>query len=142
MRTTLTLRAIPAYAKKMLAGGAGNYVTKNSLISELIYAIREVHRGKKYICSKIKNIISDLNTLTKKQLVVIQKLKLGRSSRQIATDPGIALRTVEAHRYNILKKLNLSNTASMFNFINSKDIWRGHIKVSKPGRNNSFEMCT
>jgi DNA-binding NarL/FixJ family response regulator len=126
----LSMYSQPAYAKKMLQLGAMGYVTKNSSKEEMIEAIISVHKGQKYICSEIKNIISDqildekdnlpsINTLTEREIQIINFIKQGLSSKEIASSLNISLKTVEVHRHNILKKLKLKNSASLVNFINT-----------------------
>jgi len=120
----------PAYAKKMLQIGARGYVTKNSSKEEMIAAILEVQAGNKYICDEIKNNISELvleenkdvpnvNALTEREIQIINLIKEGQSSKEIASALNISLKTVEVHRHNILKKLKLKNSASLVNFINN-----------------------
>lgn len=129
----VSMHAIPVYAKKMFQAGAIGYVTKNSSREELITAILEVDAGKKYICEEVKTILaeqqteettgqSDINNLSKRELDVAKLIKEGMSSKEIALQLGISLKTVEVHRYNILKKLHLKNTASLVNFINTTGI--------------------
>lgn len=129
----VSMHAIPVYAKKMFQAGAIGYVTKNSSREELITAILEVDAGKKYICEEVKTILaeqqmeetttqSDINNLSKRELDVAKLIKEGMSSKEIALQLGISLKTVEVHRYNILKKLHLKNTASLVNFINTNGI--------------------
>ena len=119
----------PAYAKKMMKLGAKAYVTKNSSHKELLLAIREVMRGKLYICTELKEIISnkdlkvdtnspDLSGLSYREIEIISHIKNGLSSKEIAVKLGISTKTIEVHRYNILRKLKLNNTASLINFIN------------------------
>jgi DNA-binding NarL/FixJ family response regulator len=96
----------------------------------MIKAILEVYKGNKFICDEIKNIISDqllteqpdapnINSLTEREIQIINFIKEGSSSKEIATSLSISLKTVEVHRHNILKKLKLKNSASLVNFINS-----------------------
>ena len=119
----------PAYAKKMLQIGAKGYVTKNSSKEEMIKAILEVNEGSKYVCEEIKNNISELvleenkdvpnvNALTEREIQIINLIKEGQSSKEIASTLNISLKTVEVHRHNVLKKLKLKNSASLVNFIN------------------------
>ncbi len=126
----LSMYSQPAYAKKMLQLGASGYVTKNSSKEEMIDAIIAVHKGDKYVCNEIKNIISDqildenlaapnINALTEREMQVINFIKQGLSSKEIASQLAISLKTVEVHRHNILKKLKLKNSASLVNFINT-----------------------
>jgi DNA-binding NarL/FixJ family response regulator len=125
----VSMHSQPAYAKKMLQIGAKGYVTKNSSKEEMIKAILEVNDGAKYICDEIKNNISELvleenkdmpnvNALTEREIQIINLIKEGQSSKEIATTLNISLKTVEVHRHNVLKKLKLKNSASLVNFIN------------------------
>ena len=126
----VSMHSQPAYAKKMLQMGARGYVTKNSSKEEMIKAILEVNYGNKYICDEIKNIISEqlldehedspnINSLTEREMQIINLIKEGLSSKEIANSLTISLKTVEVHRHNILKKLKLKNSASLVNFINT-----------------------
>jgi len=126
----ISMHSMPAYARKMLQLGAMGYVTKNSSKDELLKAIVEISSGKKYVCEEVKNILAqqeledeggqpDLNALSRREIDIIQLIKEGLSSREIASRLEISLKTVEVHRYNILKKLNLRNTAALVNFINT-----------------------
>jgi DNA-binding NarL/FixJ family response regulator len=126
----VSMHSQPAYAKKMLQVGARGYVTKNSSKEEMFKAIIEVYNGKKYVCDEIKTIISDqllddnndapsVNSLTEREMQIINHIREGHSSKEIASQLDISLKTVEVHRHNILKKLKLKNSASLVNFINS-----------------------
>ncbi len=129
----ISMHSMPAYARKMLQMGAMGYVTKNSSKNELMTAIVEVNDGKKYICEEIKNILAqqeleengdknDLNSLSRRELDIVKLIKDGLSSKEIALKLDISIKTVEVHRYNILKKLNLKNTAALVNFINTQGL--------------------
>lgn len=123
----------PAFARKMLTLGAKAYVTKNSSHEEIFNAVDEVLKGRSYICTEIKNILADqalsnepehrsVKDLSFREIEIIKHLKNGLSSKEIAAALHISLKTVEVHRSNILKKLNLKNVASLINFINSTDL--------------------
>jgi DNA-binding NarL/FixJ family response regulator len=128
----VSIHSMPAYAKKMLKMGASGYVTKNSSRQELIKTILEVHEGKTYICEEVKNIIirnelepeakPDINLLSKRELEIVQFIKQGLSSKEISTELSLSLKTIEVHRYNILKKLDLPNAAALVNFVNHNGI--------------------
>jgi len=126
----VSMHSQPAYAKKMLQVGARGYVTKNSSREEMFKAIMEVFRGNKYVCDEIKTIISEqlldenqdtpnINSLTEREIQIINHIREGLSSKEIASKLKISLKTVEVHRHNILKKLKLKNSASLVNFINN-----------------------
>ena len=129
----VSMHSQPAYAKKMLRLGAKGYVTKNSPKQEMLDAITEVNRGNIYICQEVKNILSDqmlgeedtaagLNQLSEREIEVINQIRDGLSSKEIADKLGISIKTVEIHRHNILKKLKVKNTASLINYINSSGL--------------------
>ncbi len=129
----ISMHTMPAYARRMLQMGAMGYVTKNSSKDELLSAIIEVNSGKKYVCDEVKNILAqmelveeagppDMNVLSRREIDVVQLIKEGMSSKEIAVRLDISLKTVEVHRYNILKKLGIKNTASLVNFINAQGL--------------------
>ncbi len=124
----VSMHSQPAYVKKLLKLGAMGYVTKNSPQQEMFEAIVSVNEGKRFICSEVKTILSEqmfdeenatgANTLSNRELDVIKHIKQGLSSKEISIALNISLKTVEVHRHNILKKLNLKNSASLVNYIN------------------------
>jgi two-component system invasion response regulator UvrY len=127
----VSMHSQPAYAKKMLRLGAKGYVTKNSPRQEMLEAIAEVSKNHVYVCQEVKNILSDqmlngdqlnpdINNLSDREMQIVRALKEGLSSKEIASELSISLKTVEVHRHNILKKLKLKNTVSLINFINSQ----------------------
>jgi two-component system invasion response regulator UvrY len=129
----VSLHTQPTYARKMMQKGAMGYVTKNSSREEMFKAILEIQAGKKYICDEIKNILSEqvisgddpqtgLNSLSQREIEIISYIKKGNSSKEIADQLNISVKTVEVHRYNILKKLNLKNAAALVNFINNSQL--------------------
>jgi two-component system invasion response regulator UvrY len=129
----VSLHTQPTYAKKMMREGASGYVTKNSSREEMFEAIRQVMEGRKYICQEIKNILSEqmlsgdsansgINDLSQREIEIISFIKQGCSSKETAERLQISVKTVEVHRYNILKKLNLKNTAALVNFINTSQL--------------------
>jgi len=129
----VSMHSQPAYAKKMLRMGAKGYVTKNSPRQEMLDAILDVNNGNTYICQEVKNILSDqmlseedntagLNQLSEREIEVINQIRDGLSSKEIADRLAISIKTVEVHRHNILKKLKVKNTASLINYINSSGL--------------------
>src|SRR5882724_8195787 len=138
----ISMHTMPAYARRMLQMGAMGYVTKNSSKDEMITAIVEVNSGKKYVCDEVKSILAqqqledddkepDMNLLSRREIDVVQLIKEGMSSKEIALRLDISLKTVEVHRYNILKKLSLKNTASLVNFINSHGLYKLIIQIAR-----------
>ena len=130
----VSMHTMPAYARRMLRLGARGYVTKNSSKEEMITAIEEVYNGKKYICKEVKNILvtqklkedlekpGDMNDLSRRELEVINLIKAGLKSKEIALQLEISTKTVEVHRCNVFRKLKLKNSVSLVNFLNEKGL--------------------
>ena len=127
----VSMHSQPAYAKRMMRGGAKGYVTKSSPSEELMLALAEVAAGKKYICEDVKNILTEqavnetgqgpsaIGQLSDRELQIINLLRSGLSSKQIGQELSITPKTVEVHRHNILKKLKLKNSVALIEYVNS-----------------------
>lgn len=129
----LSMHCMPAYVRKMLQLGATGYVTKNSSKEELIEAINTVNSGGRYICAEVKEILARqefefehqkpaIHMLSSREVDVVKLIRDGLSSKQIASELCVSLKTIEVHRYNILKKLDLKNTASLVNMVNQQGL--------------------
>ena len=126
----LSLHDDITYVKKFLSIGAKGYLTKNTSKTELIEAIHSVQRGDVFIGSDIKDryFTSLLNVdssetkkeLTMKEIEIVKLIAQGMSSKEIAEKLFISHRTVETHRHNILKKLELSNAAQLSSWAKDK----------------------
>lgn len=109
------------YIAKCAKMGAYGYLLKNTDESELILAIRSVSRGKKYfsaeISEKMINFMSTQsiseNVLSNKETEVLGLISKGLTTKEIATQLFVSSRTIETHRANILKKLEVKNTAEL-----------------------------
>ncbi len=122
----------PSFAKRMLKNGALGYVTKSSNKAEMFEAILSVTLGKVYVCKEIQENLSkqvfeddetpDISKLSEREIDVLKFIKEGLSSKEIAEKLFLSSRTVEVHRSNILKKLNLKNTASLLKFIHNSSL--------------------
>ncbi len=121
--------------KQILSAGASGYMSKTSSFEEMVQAILSVYEGKHYIAEDIKNLIAEqmlgenednpvnrINSLTKRELEIISMIREGLSSHDIALKLFISQRTVEVHRYNIFKKLNVSNVVSMMKVLNQEAV--------------------
>lgn len=116
--------------KKIFAKGAKGYLTKNSSKKELIISIRQVFEGEVFVCDEIKdrffnNALSrDENgtkkDLTTKEIDIIKYIAQGMTSKEIGDILTISHRTVETHRHNILKKLDIPNSALLTSYAKDK----------------------
>jgi two-component system invasion response regulator UvrY len=118
------------FVKQMLRKGASGYLTKNIDTVELVQAIEEVYNGKTYVCREIKDreffqSISNTgvnNNITSKELEVIKLVIKGNTSKQIGELLNIAKRTVDTHRYNVMKKLELNKVTQLIEWAKNKGI--------------------
>jgi DNA-binding NarL/FixJ family response regulator len=124
----VSMHSQPAYARKMLQVGGSGYLTKNSSKEEMFTAILQVSEGKQYVCDEIKKNMeqtaeegADLNALTEREVAVVNCIRDGLSSREIADKLDISIKTVEVHRHNILKKLNVKNATSLIHLVNNSN---------------------
>lgn len=120
----------PAHVRRLMQSGVMGCITKNSSSQEMFEAIMEICNGREYICTEIKNILAEImisgrtdqarvNSLSAREIEVISHIKDGESSKEIAKELNISRKTIEVHRYNIMKKLGLKNVAALVNYVNN-----------------------
>jgi two-component system, NarL family, response regulator NreC len=117
----ISMHTVGNYIAKCARMGAYSYLLKNTDESELIFAIRTVSKGKKYfsaeISEKMINFMSaqsvSENVLSKKETEVLGLISKGLTTKEIAAKLFVSSRTIETHRTNILKKLEVKNTAEL-----------------------------
>jgi DNA-binding NarL/FixJ family response regulator len=71
---------------------------------------------------KVLPVKPDINDLSLREIEIIKLIKEGLSSKVIGSKLNISARTAELHRYNILKKLQLKNTAALISFIHDVNL--------------------
>ncbi len=107
--------------------GASAYVVKNSAAKELVYAIREVLRGRSYMTplmtkDMVGSFVQNLqrkknpNKLTLRQKEVLQLLAEGRSMKEVAFILNVTPRTVAFHKYTMMEHLRLRSSAELIQF--------------------------
>jgi DNA-binding NarL/FixJ family response regulator len=109
------------YIAKCAKSGAYGYLLKNTDEDELIKVIRIVNEGKKYfspkIAEKMINFMSEQNVsekiLSDKEKEVLGLISDGLTTKEIAEKLFVSSRTIETHRSNIIKKLEVKNTAEL-----------------------------
>ena len=108
----------------MLKAGASGYVTKNEAGDELLRAIKAVRLNRKYLCPDIADVVmcAMINTqeiksgavrLGARERQVLQLVAEGMTSMQIAESIHLSPSTIEVHRRNIMRKLNLHSVAEL-----------------------------
>lgn len=118
----LTMHEEREYIMRALTLGAEGYLLKNVEKAELEKAIKTVYGGGKYFSPIITNILAEYVAkpaataaaeITPREKEVLELVAQGFSTKQIADKLDISVRTVESHRINMLKKLEVSNTAEL-----------------------------
>ncbi|HEY9363273.1 MAG TPA: response regulator transcription factor [Chitinophagaceae bacterium] len=129
----ISMHKEPFYVKKMIQSGCAGYVTKNSPRLELFKAIEEILNDKVYICAEIKDLLSryllsgvqnkyDNIKLSLRENEIINNIKQGLTSKEIASKLSISIKTVEAHRYNIYKKLKVKNRTTLMDCLSYREL--------------------
>jgi DNA-binding NarL/FixJ family response regulator len=114
------------YIKRALRIGARGYLLKSSASSQLKEAIRAVHQGLRYlhplVADELVELVShgasldtgnDYERLTRRERQVFKLLAEGKTSREIARDLGVSLKTAVTHRTNLMAKLNAHSRAEL-----------------------------
>jgi len=118
------------YLQQCLAAGGSGYLLKDSPADQLISAIREVRRGGKYLSPRIlSKLVEDfsvrdpaerfkprLGTLTPREREVLKLLAEGLSVKEIAVQLRLSTKTVEAHKFNLMRKLDIHNKAQLVTY--------------------------
>ena len=119
-----------------LKAGANGYVLKEAKHSEFMMAIRHVLNGKYYLSPGVSEIIiggyldgqntskssSTWDTLTKREREIIKLIAEGHKNREVADTLFISVKTVEKHRANLMRKLNLHNAVELTVFAVKKGL--------------------
>ncbi len=114
------------FAAGMVSAGASGYLLKDCAAEELIHAIRTVCAGQFYLSPGITNtMVSDyaqrvsasdesvFSVLTTREREVLQCLAEGRTTKQIAEQLFISVKTVETHRQHLMEKLGFHSVAEL-----------------------------
>lgn len=119
----LSTYADRVYAMDMIAAGASAYVTKAEGSKELLRAIEAVGNGHRYLCASVsgatpralanQELERTHGVLGDRERQVLCLVAGGMNSQQIAVQLGIATSTVDVHRRNIMRKLNLHSAVDL-----------------------------
>jgi DNA-binding NarL/FixJ family response regulator len=124
---TLSRHADDGYIRELLAAGACAYVLKQSAPTELIHAIRAVAAGGKYIdpklAAKVMGSYSDRGprgeakgNLSDRESEVLRLIALGYSNKEIAARLSLSVKTIEVHKANAMRKLNITSRIDLVRY--------------------------
>jgi len=110
-----------AAVSQMLQAGAKGYILKNSSLKELLFAIRQVHKGGTYYDPNLNLESSGENSgtkgvLTKRQQEILKLIAKGKTNQEIADGLFIGKTTVETHRKNMIRKLSLHGAGELLRY--------------------------
>ncbi|MDG0989745.1 MAG: response regulator transcription factor [Yoonia sp.] len=126
----LSMHDSPEYIATAMRHGAKGYVLKDVPTDEIRTAIDTVMQGKTYLCTGAAealepNISDGRETLTGREQTVLLELAMGKSNKEVALDLDISVRTVETHRKNIKRKLDITSTAGLTRYAMEHGVLQG-----------------
>lgn len=121
----LSMHTNEAYVAEALRKGADGYVVKDSIADEIVQAIRVVLCGQQYLSGQL-NVVPQKTAgrtrtdrdpiLTLREQEVLHLITQGKANKEIASHLAISIRTVEAHRARIMRKLGISSHAGLIHY--------------------------
>ncbi len=128
----LSMHDSEEYVLQALDAGAYGYLLKDTDKTEFVKALKQVHGGVKYFSGAVSNVLAnrllgakqftskssveeDEYHLTRREKEILRMVIDGKHNRDIAEASGKSVRTIETHRFNIMKKLGVNNAIDMVN---------------------------
>ena len=115
------------FVNEILKAGVSGYALKDGMADELIEAIKAVHAGKRYLSEKVSKLVVDeyaqgrssdsvekpIDKLTTREKELLQLIAENKTTKEAAKMLHVSVKTVEARRLNIMKKLGVSGIAEL-----------------------------
>jgi len=127
----LSAHSDPEYVEQVVKAGASGYLVKQSSGDVLAQAIRELHNGKTFFTASIAKRLKEEyqkspdgiglrkkgdTDLTSRETELLQLIAEGQANKQIASELGISIKTVEKHRQHLMEKLKIHDIAGLTRF--------------------------
>lgn len=127
----LSMHTDPALIMQALESGAHGYLLKDTTATELEHALEALRNNERYLSPAIAHTVinqaltrnqkqppesSDSHNLTARQLEILRLIVRGKSTREIANGLGLSIKTVETHRAQIMKRLQIFDVAGLVLF--------------------------
>ena len=121
----LTMHEDQDYVMQGLQAGAAGYLLKDTPSAKLISVLREIHMGGKFVSPEVLGGLLEngrfgqetprppKSALTPRETEIMKLLAEGHTVRKIAGMLGLSLKTVEAHKFNLMRKLDIHNKAEL-----------------------------
>ena len=124
----LTMHEEDEYVLHVVRAGAAGYLLKDSAVSDLIQAVRDVHAGKRHFGANAARVLAEAisqpqadlgdpyGRLTTREREIFHLVVECATSKEVARKLDISVKTAENHRANILDKLGVRNTAELVRY--------------------------
>jgi DNA-binding NarL/FixJ family response regulator len=108
-----------------LRAGIKAYLSKTEAADDLVHAIREVAEGRVFLSARVSRVVVDgylsgtsaaSDPLAPRERQVLQLIAEGRTSKEIATEIGVSVKTAESYRAQIMQKLGIHETANLVRY--------------------------
>lgn len=125
MVLAVTINDEPRFIKEVLQAGASGYILKHSTKEEIVRAIKDVANKRQHFSLDVLSKISDefargnhveKPILTKKETEVLRLISLEFSNQEIAEKLNCGIRTVDTHKRNLVKKLEVKNVVGLVKY--------------------------
>ena len=134
----LTMYDDEDYLAESMEAGASGYLLKDCPAENLISAIGDVHRGGSYLSPRmLSHLVDDFrsrarntgrtprfHTLTRRETEILKFLAEGNSVKDIASTLNLSVKTIEAHKFNLMRKLDIHNKAQLVQYAIQKKVIR------------------
>jgi two-component system, NarL family, response regulator DegU len=128
----LSMHDSEEYVMQALDAGAYGYLLKDTDKNEFVRALKQIHGGSKYFSGAVSNVLAnqllsskppvrhpapleDPYRLTRKEKEILRMVIDGKHNKEIADTFSLSVRTIETHRFNIMKKMGVNNAIDMVN---------------------------
>ncbi|MGB0916524.1 MAG: response regulator [Flavobacteriales bacterium] len=127
----VTINDEPRFIKEVLSAGASGYILKHSTKDEIIQAIKDVAASRQHFSGDVLDKISSEFTqsgkddgpmLTKKETEVLKFIAQEYSNQEIAERLNCGIRTVDTHKRNLIKKLEVRNVVGLVKYAIKMDV--------------------
>jgi len=121
----LTMHTDEPYVLAALQAGVVGYVVKTQAAADLVQAIHTVVQGAIYLSPWVTTAVVQAyvrgtplprDPLTSREREVVQRIAEGQTTKEIAADLGLGVKTVESHRINLMRKLDIHETATLVRY--------------------------
>jgi len=120
----LSIHPANQFARRALHAGASGYLTKDSAPNELVGAIEDVKRGKRYVSDAVKatmtgtrSRIATHEALSDREYQALRMLGSGRTVSEISEELGLSVKTVSTYRARVLQKLGMRTNAELMRYV-------------------------